>query len=183
MKIYDELIKIDISNLFGERNSRVYAKCHEENKKVEKYLDGIGHYFVFENDIRMLYLLKRTLAKPEVKNGIVVICYDIDKYSDFIAFQCIKRDKNTFTNKKEDIFLLSNDYKKCSMDRCSKAFKQIKIESTKGFRPGKIYKTIFHDVDISKYEKDFLIGIGNRKSYGCGLIIPEKVYNHLLNFI
>jgi hypothetical protein len=178
MKIYDTLIKVDhlskSNSVDGRLSSElVYSWCHEKNI-VEGSNDK--HYFVFSNHLKKNIVLLRTLQPLEEITGVTV-SYDTNNYKDYLVF-------SGFNSKDKRVTKLSDTgYRKYFNSKTRSIVKWITCKSKSGNRPIYLYKTEFKNVDISRFEDKIITGIDGRRSYGCGLIIPTKVYEHLMNFV
>lgn len=179
MKIYDTLIKVsDIPHTEGDtrtKNGAIYAWCHEQNSIASKQ-GKTYRYFVFSSRFSNCHVIKRDIVEPESMEGMTV-SYETDAYKDYILFAGTK-DVNVKIDR------LSNSYKRFKFNsKTGSLVKKVQASSKGGTRPINIFRTTFYDVDIPKYEDKMTTGMGQRKSYGCGLVIPEKVYFHLCNFV
>lgn len=159
--IYDSLIpKICIKN----RNYKhVQEYCHELNSiKKEK-----EHYFVYSNDF-IIHRTNESEIKPSV-DYIRTLSYDIENYDNFYVFY---GDKNSPKNKVIRIghLHLSKEYVNLHNGFCN-------IKSKKGNRPIRFcHMEYFNVIGNNIVNEKYLKGSGARISYGCGLIIPKKIY-------
>jgi hypothetical protein len=182
MKIYDTLIKItENASLENSRERRgcPYSYCHHMN--AEAIASGKSeHYFVFSNALSQRYVIRRSLEEPTDLG--VTVAYDIEdaKYSDMICFQGFAE------NAERQYTKFSSNYVRYIFNNKAKEPYNLKIiaASSNGKRPFNIARNLFKSVVVTDEIKGYILkGHGAKISYGCGLVIPEKVYNHLLNFV
>lgn len=183
MKVFDTLIALENVPLNKDtrlRHGQVYAWCHSANKEHEnKAVARKQRYFVFSNALSNKHVLCRSLEEPS-ELGLTVSYYPTS-YKDFLVFQGTGHD---IKKRKWRLKNLSKQRRRYVLNtRTGEVVKKIEVVSKGGTRPINLVKAEFFSVKIDQYEKEFLGGIGGRLSYGCGLIIPTQVYNHLLNFV
>lgn len=175
----DEIINIDLNNFTALKddlmriNGLVYAACHEMNLALKDKNIKNTNFFVFSNCKTRNSILKRTIYDSKIVGS-----YSLIDYNDFIYFQGCK-------NIKDKKHKLSDKFKRDILNKkFGNYYKRISIycKGKNSERPLNLFKTLFYDVKNIDNEI-YLRGLGGRKSYGCGLIIPEKVYNHLMNFV
>jgi hypothetical protein len=177
MKINDTLIRVENKVKLDnsrEQNGLIYAYCHEKNILSKKNNDKIL-YFVFSNEINNSFILKRSTEILDSLDGVSV-SYDTNSYTDYILFQGAKRDDDKKIK-------LSDDYTRYIFNKktlCKN--KKVIAISSGGQRPLSLSRTEFRNITLDITE-NYISGFGGRLSYGCGLLIPTKVYCHLLNWV
>jgi hypothetical protein len=179
MKVYDYLVnagKFEHDSDTRTREGRIYSWCHQKNAIYHKK-NIPGHWFVFSNKWSNHMALFRSPNKLKDFDFLINVEYEIENYDSFIAFQ--GNGRRTFY-----IQLLSTKARRIPIGGQSALMKKVSAQSksnNRSLKPINIIKTEFFEVDSTSI--DIFNGIGARKSYGCGLVIPSKVYTHLCNFV
>ncbi len=179
MKVFDTIIKANL--VFDKQNSRensglVHAYCHEANVVARKE-NKSDRYYVLSNKFNNSYILKRSLTENTDLEGVSV-SYDTKQYSDYILFQGSNEEQF------KKIKLSDNFTRYVFNKKIMNKVKKIIVQSNKGKRYLHICRTEFKNIPANiNIENNYINGFGGRLSYGCGLLIPTKVYSHLLNFV
>jgi hypothetical protein len=185
--IYDELLKFEFEmspTNSRERSGLIYSKCHELNS-IEAKNGNTCHYFVFSNNKNNNLIIKRSYFCPSVsKNQVFVAKYNLENYDDFVFFQGRVSEDTKFKKvpcEKAEVVMLSKDcyHKKILCHSHGNLIRPFVVNKFILYGVKK-QEPIDNELNISDV---YLHGVGGKKSYGCGLLIPNNVYMHLLNMV